>query len=64
MKVGPETCEDGTPTNGAGCASNCIGPAHGYNCDPLTGNTTTLNTCYIVCGDGFVLSPETCDDGS
>ena len=45
LKVGIETCEDGTPLDGAGCASNCIGPELGYNCDPLIGNTSVLNTC-------------------
>lgn len=51
--VGNESCDDGLAP---GCLYDCSGPSIGYQC--------TANICTPICGDGRVISPETCDDGS
>ena len=56
FKVGGEICDAGTAL---GCLPDCSGVETGYTCN---GGTTDL--CSPICGDGRVITPETCDDGS
>jgi len=53
----PEICDDG---NLLKCKSDCTGARPGYVCSG--GNPTTASTCIPICGDGIILSPESCDD--
>jgi len=55
LKVGNETCDAGLLP---GCLSDCTGIQIGYNCDGAT-----PDVCMPICGDGRIISPETCDDG-
>lgn len=60
--ISPETCDDGTAANGDGCNPTCTGNATGWSC--TDGNTTSASTCSYICGDGYIVTGETCDDGS
>jgi len=66
---GTESCDDGrldaegaptTPIGGDGCSTECAVEEH-YTCFPDT--QTAASLCTPLCGDGFVLAPEGCDDG-
>jgi uncharacterized repeat protein (TIGR01451 family)/MYXO-CTERM domain-containing protein len=64
-----EVCDDGNPTNGDGCDTNCLlsnnedctmdNQCSSGVCDPSSGTCEPANTC----GNGKVESPEACDDG-
>jgi uncharacterized repeat protein (TIGR01451 family)/MYXO-CTERM domain-containing protein len=64
-----EVCDDGNPTNGDGCDTNCR-LSNNQNCtmdsqcssgvcDPTSGKCEPANTC----GNGKIEPPEACDDG-
>ena len=71
----PEACDDGNTRNGDGCTSVCIAESCGdgvvndggaEDCEPPGTVTCTSNCRFRVaaCGDGFLTSPEQCDDGN
>jgi cysteine-rich repeat protein len=62
FRVGNETCDDGTDTDGDGCKVGCkTGAEPGWTC---TGGTlTTKDDCVSTCNDGIVVTGENCDDG-
>ena len=51
-----ESCDDNNSNPGDGCSSTCTIET-GYSC---SGNPSV---CTPICGDGRIISPETCDDG-
>lgn len=57
--MGSEACDDWTD-DGVGCATGCAGSADGMSCTYSYGG---ISSCYPICGDGRVISPEVCDDG-
>lgn len=57
--MGSEACDDWTD-DGVGCATGCAGSADGISCTYSYGG---ISSCYPICGDGRVISPEVCDDG-
>lgn len=69
----PATCDDGIAcstdtTTGVACTIACTNtpittPANGDGCCPMGATMATDNDCTAGCGDGVVVSPETCDTG-
>ena len=70
-----EECDDGNLTNGDGCTSGCVlefcgdavvNNAGAEDCEPPDTAicTSDCKTRAPLCGDGFVTSPEACDDGN
>ena len=57
----PEICDDGSKDS-VGCNLTCNGTITGYNC--LGGSPTSATVCSVICGDGKIISPETCDDNN
>lgn len=55
--VSPEGCDDHNLVNNDGCSNTCTVEPH-FTC------TGSPSVCTPICGDGFVNSPEICDDGS
>ncbi len=60
--VSAEACDDGTPSDGLGCASTCGGPIAGWFCSSPTPGATSV--CNEVCGNGIKSISEECDDGN
>jgi len=69
----PEECEDGNQTNGDGCTSSCVlercgdGVVNNTGAEACEPPETALctDTCTFrgaVCGDGYLTSPEQCED--
>ena len=62
-----ETCDDGNVAAADGCSDTCQTET-GYACTApvaATGTTAAVaSSCTVVCGDGLVITPETCDDGN
>ena len=62
-----ETCDDGGLVDGDGCSANCQVEA-GYACEPVgkpDDQGKQPSHCYArVCGDGFAVGNEECDDGN
>jgi len=56
--MGTEVCDAGSLP---GCLSDCSNSSIGYKC--IKGNSTSPSVCAPVCGDGLLISPESCDDG-
>jgi len=60
----PEDCDDGidsiAPHEVIGCDIDCIGSKDGWLC--TGGDNSNPSSCSTICGDGRVISPETCDD--
>ncbi|CAI2380590.1 unnamed protein product [Moneuplotes crassus] len=54
-------CDDGGKVSGDGCSSTCSVET-GYEC--TNGDSTTPDTCSLICGDGIKVSTEDCDDGN
>jgi large repetitive protein len=54
-------CDDGNNYNGDGCDADCV-LEYGYEC--LGGDAYTPDTCSEVCGDGYNIGLNPCDDGN
>lgn len=59
--VPPEACDDGDELDGKGCLPDCSGNMVKYTCSG--GSLSSNDVCSPVCGDGFVIDGEVCDDG-
>lgn len=59
VAVGVEDCDDGVPDQN-GCKDNCVGVRKGWRCSK---GRERLSVCYPICGDGFSVLPNECDDG-
>ena len=56
-----EFCDDGNLDGASLCNSDCSGPAPSFFC--YGGDLSSPSICRLItCYDGFVDSPETCDD--
>ncbi|MDD5075423.1 MAG: DUF4215 domain-containing protein, partial [Candidatus Peribacteraceae bacterium] len=55
-KEGTEICDDGNVASGDGCSASCS-TEEGWTCD-----MNRVPICKPICGDGFTLGPEQCDD--
>lgn len=59
-----ENCEDGNAVSLDGCDSTCNTEAH-FTCTDTPANAgtgTAITSCVEVCGDGFRVGTEACDD--
>ena len=54
-------CDDGNEYNGDGCDADCV-LEYGYEC--VGGDLYTPDVCREVCGDGFNIGINACDDGN
>ncbi|MGB5522898.1 MAG: DUF4215 domain-containing protein [Polyangiales bacterium] len=75
FRTPPEMCEDGNLVSGDGCTSACAVEFCGDGvvnnngteaCEP-PGTATCTEACTVrtaACGDGFITSPEECEDGN
>jgi large repetitive protein len=57
VRNGAEACDDGNPTSGDGCESNCVKTV-GFDC---TGALNVVSVCLPICGDGLKQLMESCD---
>jgi cysteine-rich repeat protein len=57
VRNGNEQCDDGNPTSGDGCESNCVETV-GFDC---TGALNAASVCLPICGDGLKQTLESCD---
>lgn len=74
VDVGCESCDDGNPTDGDGCDSNCTVTAcgngiatSGEDCDDGNGSEgdgCDSNCTITACGNAVVSPGEQCDDGN
>ncbi|HEY0478660.1 MAG TPA: DUF4215 domain-containing protein [Kofleriaceae bacterium] len=72
--LGVEQCDDGNPTEGDGCDTNCTFSACGNGikagteaCDDgnvVNGDGCDTNCTVSACGNGIKAGTETCDDGN
>jgi len=62
--TGSETCDDGNGGPGDGCSDTCE-IEDKWDCDNV-GNFLNIisSTCTPICGDGFKVGNEACDDGN
>lgn len=60
--MGPEACDDGVMSDLKGCKNDCLGVFPGWTCSG--GTSTSADSCSTICGDGFMVDTETCDDSS
>ena len=62
--VGNEICDDGAANDifSVGCQADCQSFFPNYFCSG--GDSNTPSTCTGFCGDGFLASNETCEDGN
>jgi cysteine-rich repeat protein len=59
-----EACDDGNVFPGDGCDSNCQIEQY-WNClSYVYSNENATSVCTPICGDGYVMDPEKCDDGN
>ncbi|HDP73556.1 MAG TPA: DUF4215 domain-containing protein, partial [Candidatus Woesearchaeota archaeon] len=66
---GDEQCDDGNTLDGDGCSSTCEVES-GWLCSPsflpsiILDEPAGPSECSPVCGDGFIIGDEECDDGN
>ena len=69
----PEECDDGNTANCDGCKGDCTRPDKvcgdgikecGEQCEPPGTSTCNYQCKVLICGDGRITPPETCDDGN
>lgn len=59
--TGREICDDGDTSDVSKCNSSCLGNVQGWSC--VGGSLYSSSSCNEICGDGFRVGSETCDDG-
>lgn len=64
LKVGNEVCDSGALNKslGIGCNPTCSGSVLGWSC--TGGSNITSTVCNGICGDGYRVADEICDDGN